>query len=105
MAAKNKKKRKSAGGEAPLRKALAGIEKAQRELELNVRNLKAAMGHIHKAGGGPGQGHIHTAGGGSGQGHIHTASGKGHVHSATSGKAKGHVHSASGKAKGHVHSA
>ncbi len=103
MAAKGNKKRKSAGGEAPLRRALAGIEKAQRELELNVRNLKAAMGHIHKAGGGPGQGHIHTAGGGAGQGHIHTASGKGHVHSA---KAKGHLHSAtSGKAKGHVHSA
>lgn len=103
MAAKNKKKRKPGGVEAPLRKALAGIEKAQRELELNVRNLKAAMGHIHKAGGGPGQGHIHTAGGGTGQGHIHTASGKGHVHSA---KGKGHVHSAtSGKAKGHLHSA
>ncbi|HEY5211576.1 MAG TPA: hypothetical protein VIJ38_00980 [Acidobacteriaceae bacterium] len=92
MAAKNKKK--STGGNAPIRKALAGMEKAQRELELNIRNLKAAMGHIHKASGG------------TGQGHIHAASGKGHVHSAKSGMAKGHVHSAtSGKAKGHVHSA
>ena len=92
MAAKNKKK--STGGNAPIRKALAGMEKAQRELELNIRNLKVAMGHIHKASGG------------TGQGHIHAASGKGHVHSAKSAMAKGHVHSAtSGRAKGHLHSA
>lgn len=78
MAAKTKKK--PGGGMVPVRKALAGIEKAQRELDLNIRNLKAAMGHIHTASGGTG--------------HIHNASGKGHVHSATSGKAKGHVHSA-----------
>jgi len=77
-------KKKSAGGLAPLRRALAGIEMAQRELQLNIKNLKTAMGHIHKAGGGTGQGHPHGAG-----------PGKGHPHTATSGKAKGHPHSES----------
>jgi hypothetical protein len=74
-------KKKSAGGLAPLRKALAGLERVQRELQLNIKNLKTAMGHIHKAGGDAGQGHPHGAG-------------KGHPHTATSGKAKGHSHSA-----------
>jgi len=74
------KKKKSASGLAPLRKALAGIERTQRELQLNIKNLKAAMGHIHKP---EGQGHPHGA-----------AAGKGHPHTATSGKVKGHPHSA-----------
>jgi hypothetical protein len=76
-------KKKSAGGLAPLRKALAGLERVQRELQLNIKNLKTAMGHIHKAGGDAGQGHPHGAG-----------PGKGHPHAPTSGKAKGHPHSA-----------
>ncbi|MGH9511315.1 MAG: hypothetical protein ACRD2U_04175 [Terriglobales bacterium] len=69
------KKKKSKGGAGSVQKALAGIDRAQRELQLNIKNLKAAMGHIHKPGGGAGQGHIHKAGG-AGQGHIHLASGK-----------------------------
>jgi hypothetical protein len=77
-------KKKSAGDLAPLRKALSGLERVQRELQLNIKNLKTAMGHIHKAGGSEGRGHVHSASGMA----------KGHVHSATSGKAKGHVHSA-----------
>jgi len=86
-------KKKSAGGLAPLRKALAGIERAERELQLNIKNLKTAMGHIHKAGGDEGKGHPHGA---RMRGHVHSPSGmvKGHVHSAKSGKAKGHPHSA-----------
>jgi hypothetical protein len=89
-------KKKSKSGEASIKKALAGIERAQRELQLNIKNLKTAMGHIHKPGGGAGEGHIHRAGG----------AGEGHIHHAGSGKMKGHVHSpSSGKAKGHVHSA
>lgn len=81
------KKKKSASGLAPLRKALAGIEKTQRELQLNIKSLKAAMGHIHTPG--TGKGHVHSA---SGKGHVHSASAKGHTHTAS---AKGHTHTAS----------
>ena len=56
-------KKKSAGDLAPLRKALSGLERTQRELQLNIKNLKTAMGHIHKA---SGQGHPHGAGSGKG---------------------------------------
>jgi hypothetical protein len=88
-------KKKSAGDLAPLRKALSGLERTQRELQLNIKNLKTAMGHIHKAGG-EAKGHPHGAASGRMKGHVHSPSGmaKGHVHSATSGKAKGHPHSA-----------
>jgi hypothetical protein len=74
-------KKKSTGSSAAARKALAGIEKAQKALQLNITNLKAAMGHPHAAG----------------KGHTHTASGKakGHTHTASSDTVKGHTHTAS----------
>jgi hypothetical protein len=78
-------KKKSKGGLAPLRKAVAGIERAQRELQLNIKNLKAAMGHIHTPGEDEGKGHPH----GAGSGRM-----KGHPHGAASGRMKGHPHTA-----------
>ena len=71
--------KKKSGGSSDAKKALAGIEKAHKALQLNIKNLKTALGHIH-------------------------AAGKGHVHSA-SGRAKGHVHAAANRPKGHPHGA
>ncbi len=64
-----KKKRSTSAG-AATRKALAGIEKAQKALQLNIRNLRKAMGHPHAPS--------------RAQGHPHSAASrvKGHPHSA-----------------------
>jgi hypothetical protein len=67
-------KKKSTGGSASARKALAGIEKAQKALDLNIKNLKTAMGHIHQSGVSGVKGHIHKAAAGKEKGHIHSAS-------------------------------
>jgi hypothetical protein len=65
-------KKKSTSGDAAARKALAGIEKAHKALQLNIKNLKSALsggrhhaltGGIHKPGGGS-TGGIHKPGGG-----------------------------------------
>ena len=74
-------KKKSKSGAGSVQKALAGIERAQRELQLNIKNLKTAMGHSYKSGG--------TAA----QGHSYGASGKGHTFTAT--RTKGHTHTSS----------
>jgi len=92
-------KKKSARATNTAKKAVAAVEKAQRELELSIKNLKTAMGHIHW--GTIAQGHTH----GPGQGHPHYAKGhphgaKGHPHGA-----KGNPHGAKAVVKGHVHSA
>jgi hypothetical protein len=63
-------KKKSTGGSASALKALAGIEKAQKALDLNIKNLKTAMGHIHHS---RTKGHIHKPGTGTVKGHIHKA--------------------------------
>jgi hypothetical protein len=73
-------KKKSTSTGAATQKALARIEKAQKALQLNIKNLKTAMGHPHAAG-----------------------RPKGHPHSATG--AKGHPHSATARPKGHPHHA
>ena len=70
-------KKKSTGGGAATRKALAGIEKAHKALQLNIKNLKTSLsGGIHFPGGGvhkPGGGvHKPGAGGGKGGG-VHKA--------------------------------
>jgi hypothetical protein len=53
------KKKKSTGAAAATRKALAAIEKAQKTLQLHIKKLRAAMGHVH----GPSRmkGHPHSA--------------------------------------------
>jgi hypothetical protein len=64
-----KKKKRSTSPGAATRKALAGIEKAQKALLLNIKNLRKAMGHPH------------------------TSRAQGHPPSAAS-RVKGHPHSA-----------
>lgn len=86
------KKKKSTSGSAATRKALAAIDKAQKALQLNIKNLKTAMGHPH-TGAATAKGHPHTAG-----------MVKGHPHTAAS-RVKGHPHSARVRAKGHPHTA
>ena len=54
-----KKKKQSTSVSAPARKALAGIEKAHKALQLNIKNLKTAMGHPHTAS--RAKGHPHSA--------------------------------------------
>ena len=53
------KKKKSTGLAAATRKALTGIEKAQKALQLHIKKLRASMGHVH----GPSRvkGHPHGA--------------------------------------------
>ncbi|HYU44907.1 MAG TPA: hypothetical protein VEK84_01860 [Terriglobales bacterium] len=63
-------KKKSTGSQNT-KKALAGIEKAQKALQLNIKNLKASLGHPH-----------------GGTGRV-----KGHPHKAE-GRVKGHPHGA-----------
>jgi len=75
-------KKKSGSGTSKAKKAVAAVERAQRELQLSIKNLKTAMGHVHW--GSAAQGHPHGA---SRQGHPHGA--KGHPHGA-----KGHPHKA-----------
>ena len=44
--------KKKSGGAAATRKALAGIEKAHKDLQLNIKNLKASLGGgVHHPGG------------------------------------------------------
>ena len=66
-----RKKKLTAGTQA--NRALAGIEKAQKTLQLNIRILKTALkGHPHTPGGRV-KGHPHTPGGRV-KGHPHRAS-------------------------------
>jgi hypothetical protein len=53
------KKKRSTGAGAATRKALSGIDKAQKALQLHLKNLRKAMGHPHT----PSRlkGHPHTA--------------------------------------------
>jgi hypothetical protein len=53
------KKKKSTSVAAATRKALAGIDKAQKALQLHIKKLRASMGHVH----GPSRmkGHPHSA--------------------------------------------
>lgn len=64
-------KKKSTVGGAATRKALAGIERAHKELQLNIKNLKKSLGGgVHHPGGGvhkPGGG-VHKPGAGQGKG-------------------------------------
>jgi len=53
------KKRKSTRAGAATRKALAGITKAQKALQLHIKNLTRAMGHPHTSG--SPKGHPHSA--------------------------------------------
>lgn len=53
------KKTRSRSGGAAARKALAGIEKAHKALQLHLRNLRKSMGHPHTWG--KVKGHPHTA--------------------------------------------
>jgi hypothetical protein len=52
-------KKKQSTAAAATRKALAGIEKAQKTLQLNIKNLRKAMGHPHAPS--RAQGHPHSA--------------------------------------------
>ncbi len=67
---------KKKSGPAAARKALAGIEKAHKDLQLNIKNLKTALGGgVHKSGGvhKPGAtGGVHIAGAAKGGG-VHKA--------------------------------
>lgn len=77
-------KRKSGGG-AATRKALAGIEKAHKDLQLNIKNLKKALvGGVHL----PGKG-VHKPGGG-----VHKPGATGGVHIAGAARTTGGVHKA-----------
>ena len=68
---------KKKSGAAAARKALAGIEKAHKDLQLNIKNLKAALGGgVHHPGGG-----VHKPGTTGGV-HIAGASKTGGVHKA-----------------------
>jgi hypothetical protein len=67
-------KKKSTGGSAAARKALAGIEKAQKALQLNIKNLRTAMGHPHGSGASRAKGHPHHPSAGKVKGHPHSAS-------------------------------
>ena len=76
--------KKKSGGAAAARKALAGIEKAHKDLQLNIKNLKTALkGGIHTGGG------VHKSGG------VHKPGATGGVHIAGAAKTStGGVHKA-----------
>ena len=42
-----KKKKSTSAAAAATRKALAGIQKAQKALQLHIKKLRASMGHVH----------------------------------------------------------
>ena len=65
--------KKKSGGPAATRKALAGIEKAHKDLQLNIKNLKDSLG-----------GGVHHPGGG-----VHKPGASGGVHIAGTAKSKG----------------
>ena len=74
--------KKKSGGAAATRKALAGIEKAHKDLQLNIRNLKASLGGgVHHPGGG-----VHKPGVSGG---VHKPGASGGVHIAGAAKIKG----------------
>jgi hypothetical protein len=80
---------KKKAGSSDVKKTVAALEKAHKDLALHIKNLKAAMGH----------GFV----GSSAKGHPHGAAGaqkKGHPFVAT-GKKKGHPFKAGAPAKGH----
>jgi hypothetical protein len=76
--------KKKSGGASAARKALAGIEKAHKDLQLNIKNLKSALaGGVHLPGGG-----VHKPGGG-----VHKPGATGGVHRAKAAKTStGGVH-------------
>ena len=84
-------KKKSKGGASAAKKAIAGIEKAHKDLQLNIRNLKSALGGgrhdpiggVHKPTGG-----VHKPTGG-----VHKPAGGVHQPGATN--VKGGRHTAS----------
>ena len=86
-----RKRKRSGNPSAAAKKAFAGIERAKKELELNIKKLRAALAHPGDAG--------------AVEGHPHGArAAKGHPHGA-SGRARGHPHRAGGRPKGHPHGA
>lgn len=92
-------KKKSKGGDSATKKALAGIEKAHKDLQLNIQSLKSALGGgRHDAPGGgrhnPGGGvHKPTGGVHKPTGGVHKPTGG--VHQPGSSNVKGGRHTAS----------